>query len=78
MTTAEHRQRIADIAAAGKDALVDVMLDGRPPAEKMVLLGFQITQDDDGEAIGDCLVIDLELNRWAADARHVIPAVPAQ
>ncbi len=67
----EIEQKILAIAAAGKDALVDVMLDGRPPAEKMVLRSVEINRSKDGETVAECRVIDLCFGHWYADVRHV-------
>lgn len=68
-------QRVSEIQAAGGPhaALsVRVMLDGRPErSEWMVLRGLTLTCDDGENVIAECSVMDLELNEWTVDVRHV-------
>lgn len=65
-------QRVHEIKDSGPNAIVSVMLDGRPDkTEDMVLKNCHISFAIGEGWVGECEVIDLELNRWQVDVRHI-------
>ena len=72
-------QRVHEIKDCGPNAIVSVMLDGRPSrTEDMVLKNCNISFAIGEGWVGECEVTDLELNRWTVDVRHIAAIRPAQ
>jgi hypothetical protein len=67
-------KRVNELRIAGPNALVTVMLDGRPDrAERMVVREtcVNLDADDDQEVFAECTCTDLELHSWTVDVRFL-------
>jgi hypothetical protein len=64
-------KRLSEINECGPNAIVSVMLDGRPDRTEDMVLVSACLLFQDGETVAECDVTDLELHRWRVDVRHL-------
>jgi hypothetical protein len=76
-TDAVTVERVHQIKDCGPNAIVSVMLDGRPDrTEDMVMKSCCISFAEGEEWVAECDVTDLELEQWKVDVRHIAAVQP--
>jgi hypothetical protein len=77
-TPAITAERALQIKECGPNAIVSVMLDGRPDRTEEMVVFSMCWFERDGEGVAECVVTDLELGRWTVDVRHIASVRPCR